>query len=190
MNLVTVFQPIEFSCEPEKTETIHKNRQERNQHQTNIIAWVILSYLLWKDLWLNGQSLIRLLTTMRLSLARSALECLFEYLSRVSSPLRLYFAIEFLASLLRSEGASENCPQFQLRVNATKKQSPAGATDKTVVENSAAPSGLADFYRLKPAVETAGYSQPSLCDFALKQFALIRAIRVKKSVFHPCSIRG
>jgi hypothetical protein len=35
--------------------------------------------------------------------------------------LRLYFAIQFLASLLRSKGASENSPQFQLRVNATKK---------------------------------------------------------------------
>jgi hypothetical protein len=47
-----------------------------------------------------------------------------------------------------------------------KKQSPAGATDKTVAENSAAPPGLADFYRIKPAVETAGYSLPSLRDFA------------------------
>jgi hypothetical protein len=53
--------------------------------------------------------------------------------------LELYFAIQILASLLRSEGASENSPQFQLRVNATQKQSPAGATDKTVAENSAAP---------------------------------------------------
>jgi hypothetical protein len=68
--------------------------------------------------------------------------------------------------LLRSEGASENSPQFQLRVNATKKQSPAGATDKTVAENSAAPPGLADFYRIKPAVETAGYSHPSPRDCA------------------------
>jgi hypothetical protein len=39
--------------------------------------------------------------------------------------LQLYLAIQFLASLLRSEGASENSPQFQLRVNATKKPSPA-----------------------------------------------------------------
>jgi hypothetical protein len=46
-----------------------------------------------------------------------------------------HFAIQFQASHLRSEGASENSPQFQLRVNA-KKQSPAGATDKTVAENS------------------------------------------------------
>jgi hypothetical protein len=74
--------------------------------------------------------------------------------------LRLYFAIQILASLLRSEGASENSPQFQLRVNATKKPSPAGATDKTVAENFAAPPGLADFYRIKPAVETAGCSHP------------------------------
>jgi hypothetical protein len=47
-----------------------------------------------------------------------------------------------------------------------KKQSPAGATEKTVAENSAAPPGLADFYRLKPAVETAGHSHPSPRDFA------------------------
>jgi hypothetical protein len=53
-----------------------------------------------------------------------------------------------------------------LRVNATKKQSPAGATDKTVAENSAAPPGLTDFYRIKPAVETAGYSHPSPRDCA------------------------
>jgi len=61
--------------------------------------------------------------------------------------LRLYFAIQFLASLLRSEGASENSPQFQLRVNATKKPSPAGATDKTVAENSASvnPKGIQSF---------------------------------------------
>jgi hypothetical protein len=80
--------------------------------------------------------------------------------------LRLYFAIQFLSSLLHSEGASENSPQFQLRVNATKMQSPAGATDKIVAENSAAPPGLADFYRIKPAVETAGYSHPSPRDCA------------------------
>jgi hypothetical protein len=30
-------------------------------------------------------------------------------------------------------------PQFQLRVNAAKKPSPAVATDKTVAENSAGP---------------------------------------------------
>src|SRR5665213_391040 len=57
-------------------------------------------------------------------------------------------------------------PQFQLRVNATKKQSPAGATDKTVAGNSAAPPGLADFHRIKPAVETAGHSHPSPRDCA------------------------
>jgi hypothetical protein len=86
--------------------------------------------------------------------------CIYR-IQAASSRLRLYFAIQFLASLLRSAGASENSPQFQLRVNATKKPSPAGATDKIVAENSAAPPGLADFYRIKPAVETAGYSHPS-----------------------------
>ncbi len=74
--------------------------------------------------------------------------------------------MQFLASLLRSEGASENSPQFELRVNATKNKAPAGATDKTVAENSAAPAGLTNFYRINPAVETAGYSHPSLCDCA------------------------
>jgi hypothetical protein len=105
--------------------------------------------------------------------------------------LQLYFAIQFLASLLRSEGASENSPQFQLRVNATKKQSPAGATDKTVAENSAAPSGLADFYRIKPAVKTAGYSHPSLRDFATWRLCVkIICVNSRNSCQkNPCFIR-
>jgi hypothetical protein len=48
---------------------------------------------------------------------------------RFQSLAKKHIGIQFLASLLRSERASESSPQFQLRVNATKKPSLAGAED-------------------------------------------------------------
>jgi uncharacterized membrane-anchored protein len=47
-----------------------------------------------------------------------------DRIQAASSRSQFYLAIQFLTSLLRSEGASENSPQFQLRVNATKKPKP------------------------------------------------------------------
>jgi hypothetical protein len=41
-------------------------------------------------------------------------------------------------------------------------QAPEGRQEKMVAENSAAPAGLAGFYHVKPAVETAGYFHPRL----------------------------
>ena len=51
-----------------------------------------------------------------------------------------------------------------MRVNGTKKSSLGGAANKIVAGNSVALPGLVDFYRIKPAVETAGYFHPSLRD--------------------------
>jgi hypothetical protein len=66
-------------------------------------------------------------------------------------------------------------PRFQLWINATKKLSPVGATEKTVAENSVAPPKLAGFCRIKPTVETAGYSHPSPRDCAANPKKKIQA---------------